>query len=86
MKNSLLKVSVAVFMWTISSNLPAQSLSALYQPRPLAERAKAVMQDNEFNQIEISRVLAFSQPGDQLVIDPVQAEYWKARRVLKIVE
>ena len=36
-------------------------------------------------EIEISTVLAFSQPGDQLIITPVNKVDWKAKRILKII-
>jgi len=39
----------------------------------------------ELYKIEISNVLAFSQPGDQLIITPVNKVDWKAKRILKIV-
>ena len=35
--------------------------------------------------IEISTVLAFSRPGDQLIITPVNKVDWKAKRILKII-
>ena len=37
------------------------------------------------HEIEISNVLAFAQPGDQLIIDPVRKEDWKAKRILNLV-
>ena len=39
----------------------------------------------ELYEVEISKVLAFGQPGDQLIIDPASPEYWKAKRILKLV-
>jgi len=36
-------------------------------------------------EIEISTVLAFSRPGDQLIIAPVNKVDWKAKRILKII-
>lgn len=40
----------------------------------------------ELFSIEISSVLAFTKPGDQLIIEPLSPEYWKAKRILKILE
>jgi len=38
-----------------------------------------------FHKIEISKILALAQPGDQLIIDPTQKEDWKAKRILKLI-
>lgn len=36
--------------------------------------------------MEMSQVLAKSQPGDQLIINPLMEKHWKAKRILKILE
>jgi len=41
--------------------------------------------DKQLYEIEISTVLAFSKPGDQLIITPVNKVDWKAKRILKII-
>jgi hypothetical protein len=41
--------------------------------------------NKEYYEIEISKVLAFSKPGDQLIIDPVNKEDWLAKRILKLI-
>ena len=38
------------------------------------------------NKIEISKVLAFGKPGDQLIINPVHQEDWKAKKILKLIQ
>jgi len=40
--------------------------------------------DKRLSAIEISTVLAFSLPGDHLIITPVNNVDWKAKRILKI--
>lgn len=42
--------------------------------------------NREGYKIEISKVLAFGKPGDQLIINPANKEDWKAKRILKLIE
>jgi len=58
----------------------------------LLRRDGKIIEDNNmgflhrhFYRIEISTVLAFSRPGDQLIITPVNKVDWKAKRILKII-
>ena len=41
--------------------------------------------NKELYKIEISKVLAFGLPGDQLIINPANKVDWKAKRILKLV-
>jgi hypothetical protein len=41
--------------------------------------------NKEIDAIEISKVLAMGQPGDQLIIDPARKEDWKAKRILNLI-
>ncbi|MDF9800271.1 hypothetical protein OKW21_005534 [Catalinimonas alkaloidigena] len=52
----------------------------------LLERAQIGFAQDSKYEIEISQVLAHSLPGDQLIIDPVKKEHWKAKRILKILD
>lgn len=42
-------------------------------------------QDAELTKIEISEILKYAQPGDQLVIEPVRKEDGPAKRILKLL-
>ena len=41
--------------------------------------------NRELYKFEVSKVLAFSKPGDQLIIEPADKKDWKAKRVLKVI-
>jgi hypothetical protein len=38
-----------------------------------------------FHKIEVSKIMALAQPGDQLIIDPVEKEDWSAKRILMLI-
>jgi len=40
----------------------------------------------EHNRIELSKVLTFAKPGDQLIINPVNKEHWRAKRILNLFD
>lgn len=42
--------------------------------------------ENPLYEVSISRVLAVAKPGDQLIIDPVNMEDYKAKRILKLID
>jgi hypothetical protein len=39
----------------------------------------------ELYSVEISSVLQYAKPGDHLIINPVNQRYWKAKRILKLI-
>ena len=41
--------------------------------------------NHELNEVEVSSVMRFAKPGDQLIITPTQKKYWKAKRILRVV-
>jgi hypothetical protein len=41
--------------------------------------------DVKFLKIDISTILKWAEPGDQLIIEPVNKEDWKAKRILKLL-
>ncbi len=40
----------------------------------------------EVTKIELSEILMFAQPNDQLIIEPVQKKDWKAKRVITLTD
>ena len=41
--------------------------------------------DHVFYDMEVSSVMQFAKPGDQLIIKPVNTRYWKAKRILLVI-
>jgi hypothetical protein len=79
---------------SMTNSMPIKTTSVM-KPIPFyvsIRRNGVIVEDNKMNflnkqlyKVNLSDVFPFSKPGDVLIINPVNPEDWKAKRILKLL-